>query len=80
MTEQPSNAEPETVPPLVTRFSQWMRQHRGVTESTLANYVPLVKEFLTARGDEPAAYDAHRCGRSSWPGQADMVAAVPNRP
>lgn len=54
----PTNAEPETVPPLVTRFSQWMRQHRGVTESTLANYVPLVKEFLAARGDDAAAYDA----------------------
>ena len=56
----PTNAEPETVPPLVKRFSQWMRQHRGVTESTLANYVPLVKEFLAAREDDAAAYDAAR--------------------
>ena len=54
----PPNAEAETVPPLVTRFSQWMRQHRGVTESTLANYVPLVTEFMTARGDNVATYDA----------------------
>lgn len=55
-----THAEAETVPPLVTRFSQWMRQHRGVTESTLAHYVPLVKEFLAARGDDVAAYDAAR--------------------
>jgi site-specific recombinase XerD len=55
---RPTDAEPETVLPLVTRFRQWMRQHRGVTESTLANYVPLVKEFLAARGADAAAFDA----------------------
>jgi len=54
----PSTAAPETVSLLVMRFSQWMRQHRGVTASTLANYVPLVKEFLAAHGDEAATYDA----------------------
>lgn len=71
----PTNAEPQTVPPLVTGFTAWMRQHRGVTASTLGNYVPLVKEFLVACGDDAAAYDAarvrafifaraSRCGRS----------------
>jgi site-specific recombinase XerD len=51
---------PETIPPLVKSFSDWMRQHRGATESTVANYVPLVKEFLVACGDDAAAYDAAR--------------------
>jgi site-specific recombinase XerD len=52
------HAEPETIPPLVKGFSAWMHQHRGVTESTLAHYVPLVKACLAALGDDPAAYDA----------------------
>ena len=37
-----------------------MRQHRGVTESTLSNYIPLVKEFVAAVGDDVSAYDASR--------------------
>lgn len=53
-------AEPETIAPLVRCFGDWMLQHRGVTASTLANYVPLVKEFLAALGDATAAYDASR--------------------
>jgi site-specific recombinase XerD len=52
------DTEPERVPPVVTRFGDWLRQHRGVTASTVANYVPLVTEFVTARGENPAMYDA----------------------
>ena len=51
---------PEAVPPVVEQFSLWMRQHRGVRESTLGNYVPLVQEFLAALGEDAAAYDAAR--------------------
>jgi integrase/recombinase XerD len=51
---------PKTVAPVVEQFSAWMRQHRGVRESTLGNYVPLVQEFLAALGDDAAAYDAAR--------------------
>jgi hypothetical protein len=54
----PTHAEPETVLPMVTGFRQWMRHHRGVTESTVANYVPLVTEFLAACGADAAAFDA----------------------
>ena len=54
----PTNAEPEAVPPLVEGFSEWMLRHRGIAESTLAGYVPLVKEFLVALGDNAAVYDA----------------------
>lgn len=54
----PPTTAPETVPAMVETFSAWMRQHRGVRDSTLGNYVPLVQEFLAALGDDAAAYDA----------------------
>lgn len=50
--------KPEPLPALVEAFSDWMRRHRGVAESTLANHVPIAKEFLAALGDDPAAYNA----------------------
>jgi len=50
--------EPEPVAPLVERFGCWMRQHRGVTEGTLGNYLPLVQEFVAALGEDTATYDA----------------------
>lgn len=56
----PSAAKSETVSPLVQSFSDWMRLHRDVAETTLANRLPLVKEFLAALGDDAAAYDATR--------------------
>ena len=56
----PITVEPEPIPPLVKRFSAWMRQHRGVTEGTLTTYLPLVQEFLAALGDDAAGYDASR--------------------
>ena len=54
----PAKIDPETVPPLVTGFGKWMLHHRGVTESALAQYVPLTKEFLHALGADAATYDA----------------------
>jgi len=54
----PVKAEPEPLPALVDAFRDWMRHHRGVTESTLAQYVPIAKEFLVALGDDIAAYSA----------------------
>jgi site-specific recombinase XerD len=56
----PPDGDLETVSPLIGKFRHWMLRHRGVTPSTLANYVPLVKEFLQALGDDAAAYDASR--------------------
>lgn len=49
---------PESVQPVIEQFSTWFRRHRGVQESTLGNYVPLVREFVAAVGDDPATYDA----------------------
>lgn len=51
---------PEPLPALVEAFADWMRRHRGVAESTLANQVPVAKEFVAALGDHPAAYRAAR--------------------
>ena len=54
----PTPASASVPPPILEQFSAWMRQHRGVRESTLGNYVPLVREFVAALGDDAAAYDA----------------------
>lgn len=57
--------------PVVEQFCDWMRLHRGVTESTLANYRPLVREFLAALGDAPGSYDASQV--------RDFIFAVSNK-
>jgi len=54
----PPTVEPVPIAPLARRFCNWMRQHRGVTESTLGNYLPLVQEFLEALGNDTSAYGA----------------------
>ena len=53
-------AEPEArpLPALVGAFSDWMRRHRGTTESTNALYAPIVKEFVDVCGEDTARYDA----------------------
>lgn len=56
----PAEAAPETVPPLIKGFGDWMLHRRGVTTSTLAHYVPLVEQFLAAAGDDTSTYDAAR--------------------
>ena len=56
----PGGATPQGRTVLAEGFGTWMRRHRGVTESTLANYLPLVKECLAALGDNVADYDARR--------------------
>jgi integrase len=50
--------EAQGSPALVETFSDWMRRHRGTTESTIALYAPIVKEFLGACGADTAQYDA----------------------
>ena len=57
-TVPPPAAEPVPMAPLAKQFGNWMRQHRGVTDGTLANYMPLVQEFLATMGDDTGAYDA----------------------
>jgi len=53
-------AEPDArpLPDLVEAFNNWMRRHRGATESTIAMYASIAKEFLDACGEDTAAYNA----------------------
>lgn len=80
----PICAEPEPMPALVVGFCDWMRNHRGVAESTLANYVPVVVEFVGALGEDTRTYDAGsvrafifaRAGRLGSSGAKSVVNAV----
>jgi integrase/recombinase XerD len=42
----------------VREFQQWLRQHRGVSETTLKRCGRLLMKLLPALGDDPAVYDA----------------------
>jgi site-specific recombinase XerD len=51
-------AEPSNLPPLVIRFSDWMRNHRGSQESTLSNYQRELCRLLLRIGEDPRLYTA----------------------
>jgi site-specific recombinase XerD len=51
-------AERDDIPPLVDRFGNWMRGHRGSRESTLANYRYVLRRLLQRFGSEPRSYTA----------------------
>jgi len=66
-------ASPTDLWPLISEFRSWMRQHRGLTETTLDVYQPIITELLTALGGDPRLYTtealrgfalerARRCG------------------
>jgi len=44
--------------PLIREFRSWMRQHRGLTETTQDVYQPIIIELLTALGGDPRLYTA----------------------
>jgi integrase/recombinase XerD len=44
--------------PVIREFRSWMRQHRGLTETTLDVYQPIIAELLTALGGDPHRYTA----------------------
>jgi site-specific recombinase XerD len=79
-----AEVRPEPLPALVEAFSDWMRRHRGVAESTLTQYVSMVKEFLVALGDDAAAYNASlvrrfiftRASRTGHSGAKSVVNAI----
>ena len=56
LAQQDTQAEAPS--PLLKGFSDWMREHRGIAGSTLANYMPLVAEFVVALGEDATTYDA----------------------
>lgn len=45
--------------PLVAGFGAWMRQHRGVTSTTLGIYGRIVTSAVSALGDDPGSFDVH---------------------
>jgi len=64
-----------SLPTIIDGFERWMRQHRGVCESTLTPYRLILTRLLGAAGETPGNYNAHvlrhgvemqtsRCGRS----------------
>jgi integrase/recombinase XerD len=79
-----TEAPREQVPALVEAFSAWMRLHRGVAESTLAQYVPITKEFVDTLGGDAAAYNASlvrsfiltRASRTGHSGAKSVVNAI----
>jgi site-specific recombinase XerD len=45
-------------PPLLLDFGVWMRQHRGVTQTTITGYCRVLRPFLHVLGDQPEDYTA----------------------
>jgi integrase/recombinase XerD len=44
--------------PILAAYGGWMREQRGIAESTLALYQPILVDLLEALGDDPAGYTA----------------------
>jgi site-specific recombinase XerD len=53
-------AEPEVVvvPRHITEFQDLLRQHRGISERTIARHGRMVARLLPALGEDPGTYDA----------------------
>lgn len=55
----PANAAPSAAPfSLLSEFQQWMRTQRGVTESTLSNYHPILLDLLESLSDQADRFTA----------------------
>jgi site-specific recombinase XerD len=53
--QAPATASP---PKVLADFERWMREHRGVRESTLTIYRRVLKELIAVLGEEPDKYGA----------------------
>jgi integrase/recombinase XerD len=51
-------AEPAPEDARITAYGNWLRQQRGLSESTIRAHRSLLKKFLPLLGSEPQAYDA----------------------
>jgi integrase/recombinase XerD len=51
-------ARPEEVWPILAAFRKWMREQRGVADSTLDNYQWTLTDLLAVLGDNPVTYTA----------------------
>jgi len=50
--------EPSQEPPLLVAFWEWMKQQRGTSDSTLADYGLPIRALLVRLGDDPSSFDA----------------------
>jgi site-specific recombinase XerD len=56
----PLSSSTITRPPIVSDFCHWMRNHRGVMESTLNTYCPIVVDLVNVLGDQPEGFEAKK--------------------
>lgn len=58
LASQMPSPRPEETWPILAAFRSWMREQRGVADSTLDTYQTTLTDLLTALSDDPAAYTA----------------------
>jgi hypothetical protein len=68
-------AERDDIPPLVGRFGNWMRGHRGSRESTLANY--RFANFYSGSAASLARTPQRNLGHSFWRNHVAAAIAKP---
>ena len=56
-------ASADSTPVLLQSFCQWMREHRGTSETTLYNYGLPSRELIQRFGEDPGKLDAQRLRR-----------------
>ena len=78
------DAEPSRPEPLlITSFCQWMRQQRGICDTTLHVYQRELRALLNKLGEDPGRYDAQDLrrfvlerSRGGWAATKTCTAAV----
>jgi integrase/recombinase XerD len=58
VTAQAAAPEAGRVSAVIERYSEWMRRHRGIAETTLTQHAGLIEALLETIGDDPTHYDA----------------------
>jgi integrase/recombinase XerD len=80
----PSPAEPANETPLLATFCDWMRQQRGVCNTTLSIYRFELRAFLTELSEDPRMYDARnlrqfvlrKSRHSGWASTRKSICAI----
>ena len=68
LTASVSEKETSTLDQVMARYSEYLKQERGLVQDTVDNYVPFARRFLAERfGDEPLSFNELRvCDVSSF--------------
>jgi site-specific recombinase XerD len=59
IVRQKATSAASVLPPHVVQFQNWLRQHRGISESTINLHGRTVMRLLPALGNRPRRWDAH---------------------